>query len=367
MAEHSVKVLCISTHKHPFNTAKIPSEVLKKTFMEAIEVDTRIKPLDAFLNLFSTNSYHIERFYSRDFELRLTEILEEGEFDVIHLESIFCTPYLNTIRSKSKAKVVLRAHNIEFEIWKQLANQEINPLRGWYLNLLAERLKTYEINVLNQVDAIIPITNDDKAEMAKIGVQVPMNVIPIGLDLKNIDAKSLESKSLALYHLGAMDWSPNVEGITWFIDEVWPLINSKFPAVSCSLAGRKMSPSLLSRSNGKLNIEGEVLSVSEFISDKNIAIIPLLSGGGMRVKIVEALAFGKVVITTSLGATGIPFDDGINMLIANTPNEFVEKIGILEANPSLISSIGAKARKLAETEFDLKSLSSKLTYFYSNL
>ena len=124
---------------------------------------------------------------------------------------------------------------------------------------------------------------------------------------------------------------------------------------------------LLSRSNGKLGIEGEVSNVSEFIGNKNIAVVPLLSGSGMRVKIVEALAFGKVVITTSLGVTGIPFDDGINILIANTPTEFVEKIGMLETNPSLITEIGAEARKLAETEFDLKSLSSKLSYFYANL
>ena len=365
--EHSVKVLCMSTHKHPFNATKVPSEVLKKTSMEAIEVNTSIKPFDAFLNLFSSESYHIQRFYSKSFEQRLTEILEENEFDIIHLESIFCTPYLSVIRSKTKAKVVLRAHNIEFEIWTQLANQERNPVKGWYLNLLAERLKTYETKVLNQVDAIISITNQNKVEINNLGVSVPMEVIPIGLDLRKIENAPLQTETLKLYHLGAMDWQPNVEGLAWFLDEVWPLLNSKFPAISCSLAGRKMPPFLLSRSNGKLGIEGEVSNVSEFIGNKNIAVVPLLSGSGMRVKIVEALAFGKVVITTSLGVTGIPFDDGINILIANTPTEFVEKIGMLETNPSLITEIGAEARKLAETEFDLKSLSSKLSYFYANL
>jgi glycosyltransferase involved in cell wall biosynthesis len=367
MAEHSVKVLCMSTHKHPFNTTKVPYEVLKKTCMEAIEVDTRIKPFNALINLFSSDSYHIERFHSKNFELRLIEILEENDFDIIHLESIFCTPYLNRIRLKSKAKVVLRAHNIEFEIWKQLANQEINPLKKWYLDLLAERLKTYEIKLLSQVDAIVPITNKDKAEMTKLGVSVPMEVVPLGVDVDKIESKNLQPEPLKLYHLGAMDWSPNVEGITWFLDDIWPLISSEFPSISCSLAGRKMSPSLLSRSNEKLMIRGEVSDISEFISDKNIAVIPLLSGSGMRVKIVEALAFGKVVITTTLGATGISFDDGINILIANKPSEFVEKIGMLKANPSLITSIGLEARKLAKTEFNLKSLSSKLSYFYSNL
>lgn len=367
LAEHTVKVVCMSTHKHPYNEADIPSQTVKSTTMEAVEMDTRIKPMEALFNLFSSKSYHIQRFYSTDLELRLTQILQENEFDIIHLESIFCAPYLSVIRSKSNAKVVLRAHNIEFEIWQQLAQQEDNPLKAWYLNLLASRLKTYETKVLNEVDAIVSITTKDKVEMTKRGVQVPMTVIPIGIDVEKIEVKSVQSESLKLYHLGAMDWQPNIEGITWFLDEVWPLIESQFPSASCSLAGRKMPASLLSRSGKSLQIEGEISSVAQFISDKNIAIIPLLSGSGMRVKIVEALAYGKVVITTSVGATGIPFEDGKNILIANTPADFVAKIGLLQANPSLIQSIGLEARKLAETEFDLKNLSSKLTYFYTNL
>lgn len=367
MAGHSVKVLCMSTHKHPFEAKKVPSNILDSTKMEAVKMDTRIKPVDAFLNLFSSQSYHIQRFYSKEFELRLTQLLEESEFDIIHLESIYCTHYLKTIRSKSQAKVVLRAHNIEFEIWQQLAKQERNSVKAWYLNLLASRLKAYETKVLNQVDAVVPITKEDKTEMTKLGVSVPMEVIPIGIDVEKINANALHTNALDLYHLGAMDWQPNVEGITWFLDKVWPLAASQFSAISCSLAGRKMPTSLLSLSTENLSIEGEVKSASEFISEKNIAIIPLLSGSGMRVKIVEALAFGKVVITTSLGATGIPFEDEKNILIANTPNQFAEKLAWLQDNPSQITTIGAEARKLAETEFDLKSLSSKLTYFYTKL
>ena len=364
MAGHSVKVLCMSTHKHPFNPAQVPAEFLAGTLMEAVEMDTRIKPLDALVNLFSSESYHIKRFYSTDFALRLTQILKENEFDIIHLESIFCTPYLQEIRAESSAKVVVRAHNIEFEIWQQLAQKERNPLRAWYLNFLASRLKTYETDVLKRVDAI---TNEDEIELNNLGIQIPMEVIPIGMNVTDIEVKPLQTESIQLYHLGAMDWPPNIEGINWFLDEVWPLVEAKYPNIYCWLAGRKMPSSLLSRSKERLNIEEEVSSVSTFFSDKNVAIVPLLSGGGMRVKIVEALAFGKVVITTPLGATGIPFEDGKNILLASTPDQFAEKIGSLETNPSLIRKIGIKARALAEQEFDLKNLSSKLTYFYANL
>ena len=367
LADHSVKVICMSTHKHPFEASKIPSEILKQTEMEAVRMDTTLKPLDAFLNLFSTKSYNIERFYSREFEAKLTKILTETEFDVIHLESIFCTPYLQVIRKLSEAKVVVRAHNVEFKIWEQLAEIAQNPLKKWYLALLASRLKRYELGVLKSVDGIVPITLDDASELEKLGVEIPIQVIPIGIDVSSIELKEPKNDAIHLYHLDAMDWEPNVDGINWFIHEIWPQLEAKLPQVRCSLAGRKMPASLLSYSSKNLKVEGEVSSVAEFVSDKNVAIIPLRSGSGMRVKIVEALAFGKVVITTSLGASGIPFEDGKNILIANTANEFVEKVTFLDENPERSSLISSEARKLAEQEFDLKNLSSKLTYFYANL
>jgi glycosyltransferase involved in cell wall biosynthesis len=367
LAGHEVKVLCMSTHKHWFDAKKVPTDILQKTEMEAVEMDTRIKPLDAFLNLFSSKSYNVERFFSEDFEKRLKDILRENEFDIIHLESIFCTPYLGVIRTHSKAKIVVRAHNIEFRIWQQLAEQESNPLKKWYLKLLASRLKEYEIEVQNKVDGIVAITKDDREGLKQLGVSVPIDVVPIGMNVTEIETKPLQSESIQLYHLGAMDWLPNVEGIKWFVNDIWPKIAREFPDVKCSLAGREMPASLLSHSSGNLIIEGAVSSVSEFISDKNVAIIPLLSGSGLRVKIVEALAFGKAVITTSLGATGIPYENGKNMLISNSPDEFLKQIRLLKDNPELIASIGNEARELAKREFDLKNLSSKLTYFYANL
>ncbi|MCF8276745.1 MAG: glycosyltransferase family 4 protein [Flavobacteriales bacterium] len=367
MAGHSVKVICMSTHKHPFDASKVPSEILAKTKMEAIPMDTRLKPLKAFLNIFNSKSYNVERFFSETFEAKLTGILKETEFDVIHLESIFCTPYVETIRKHSKAKVVVRAHNIEFRIWEQLAKNEVIGIKKRYLNLLATRLKNYEIAVLKLVDGIISITEEDKQAFEEIGVSCPIEVIPIGFNVDAIRPDTLSKHPLSLYHVGAMDWQPNIEGINWFLDDVWPVIEAEFPDIECHLAGRKMPQHLLKLSKGKLKIDGQIDSVQEFVKRKNIAIVPLLSGSGMRIKIVEALAMGKVILSTSAGAEGIPYTDGENLLIANTPEEFVLKLRFLSENPNQIVQIGKNARKLASSVFDQKKLSSKLTYFYANL
>lgn len=367
LAKHNVKVLCMATHKHPFIEEKVPTQVLRNTKMEAVKIDTRIKPLDAFFNLFTSQSYHIQRFDNHLFRTRLIEILQESTFDIIHLESIFCAPYLPVIRQFSKAKIVLRAHNIEFEIWEQLASQETNVLKSKYLQLLASRLKTFEISVFRKVDAIIPITQQDADTITQLGVSTEVLVVPIGIRLEAIAIQPLHTNALKMYHVGAMDWQPNKEGIAWFINEIWPKISTELPTVRCWLAGRNMPDFLLQKSEERLIISGEISSVSAFIADKNIAVVPLLSGSGMRVKIVEALAFGKVVITTSLGATGIPYKNGENILIANTPQEFVQQLKTLQGNPSRIGAISQNARALAESTFNLRELSSKLTYFYDHI
>lgn len=367
MEGHSVSLLCMSTHKHPFNTSKIPDGILTGTEMEAVEMDVRIRPMDAFLNLFSSGSYNITRFYSTAFENRLISIIDNDKFDIVLLESIFCTPYLRVIRENTKAKVIVRTHNVEFRIWEQLAQQETGPLRKLYLKFLAKRLSTFEINTLKQVDGIIAITEEDSLEFENMEVGCPIRITPIGFDVQNISPVILNTDKVSIYHIGAMDWQPNIDGVTWFLDNVWNRITKEFPEIYCHLAGRNMPKRLLGRSKGNLKISGEVDSIEAFISDKNVAVVPLRSGSGMRVKIVEALTQGKVVITTSIGATGIPFTDGENILIANTPDQFVQKVWMLQKAPELITRIGKNARKLAEEKFDLEKLSTELTYFYENL
>lgn len=364
---HDVKVLCMSTHKHPFTKEKVPIQILEKTKIEAVEIDTRINPFDAFLNLFSNHSYNIERFDDANFRAKLVSVLQSTSFDVIHLESIFCAPYINSIRQNSSAKVVLRTHNVEHQIWQGLAQKESNPIKRWYLNLLSSRLKKFELQVLRQVDAIVPITADDESEFRKLEISTNSQVIPIGISTELFEYRIATTEPIHLYHLGAMDWAPNIEGIEWFLDKIWPKIEQEFPSIKCSLAGRKMPENIIERAKGNLHIQGRVDSLEEFIKDKNVAVIPLLSGSGMRVKILEALTAGKVVITTTLGATGIPYQDGENILIADTPKQFMGKIRFLKENPDKLMSIGAEARKLVENEFDLKQVTSKLTYFYSNL
>ena len=363
IGKHKVKCLTMATQKHRFQPDKIPQKIVDETNIEALEIDTRIKAFDAVVNLFSSNSYNIERFENEDFEAKLISILEIENYDTVILESLFCAPYIDSIRKVSSAKIIVRAHNVEFQIWEGLALGEGSFIKKKYLNLLAKRLKSYEVQALNKADEILCITDDDKTVFEQLGVKTTMQVLPIGMNIKALPYKAPKTTTVSMYHVGAMDWEPNIEGINWFVDDIWPLLNGKFPQLKCHLAGRKMPEYLIESSEGNLTIEGEVESMKDFTLDKNVAVIPLLSGSGLRVKIVEALAMGKVVLTTSIGAMGIPYTDGENILIANSAEEFVSQIEKLIEKPILVKNISKGARKLAEAQFDLHNLSTKLTYF----
>jgi len=158
---HQVKVLAVNSFKYTINPDDIPADYKAKTGIELIDVDLRIKPVAAFLNLFTGRSYHVERFISSDFRKRLVEVLQTNHFDIVQMETIFVAPYLETVRACSDAKVVLRAHNIEYLIWSRVADTTPNPLKRRYLRHLANTLKRYELSMLSQFDGIAAITQKD--------------------------------------------------------------------------------------------------------------------------------------------------------------------------------------------------------------
>ena len=184
-ANLDLNIITISTSKHPFLPENYEDDFKKKTRIQGVFVDTRINIIDAFSALVTSDSYNISRFFSPDFDRVLRECLMENEFDVVHLESLFMTPYLDTIRKYSKAKVVLRSHNLEHLIWERLANLEKKSAKRIYLKHLSKKLKKFEEKVLNEVDGIAAISFNDSIRYQSLNCNVPLITVPFGIDLKN--------------------------------------------------------------------------------------------------------------------------------------------------------------------------------------
>lgn len=361
-----LKVLSFNTIKQPIDISTLDETYRDMTRIESVFLDNRIKPFAALFNIFTGESYHIVRFIRRDFEETLSRILQEEKFDFVQLESLFMIPYVETIRQNSSAKVILRTHNIEHLIWKRLSFAAKNPLRKWYLNLLSERLKHYEQWALNKVDAIAAMTPEDKAIIQELGAEVPISIAPVGININEYNIYPEPDKQL-VFHIGAMDWLPNQESVEWFLKSIWPTVKSKVPKARLSLAGKKMPESIRAKASEDIIVHDFIPDGKDFIGKGGIMIVPLLSGSGMRVKIIEGMAMGKAIVTTSIGVEGIPGKNGSEFLLANTAEEFADRVILLLNKPELQEELGKNARSFATNYFDNARIGKELLSFYQNL
>lgn len=364
---HQLRILTVHTHKHGFDRKSLQKQYLQSTQIESVFVDTKINLVDAFSSLVTQDSYNISRFFSADYDMKLQKVLEAETFDVVLLESLFMTPYIDTIRRYSKSKVVLRSHNLEYIIWERVANGSRNPAKKSYLRLLAKQLKSYELRIFGEVDGIVAISQTDEKKYSDLGFSGPIKTIPFGLDTEKIDFDDTTSPELSLFHLGSMDWTPNLEGVHWFLDEVWPLVQSKGLKTTLYLAGRRMPADIKARKDPNVVVVGEVPDAYAFMKHNGIMVVPLLSAGGIRVKIIEGMALGKAIISTTVGAEGIDYESGEHLLIANSPEDFVREIEHLIKHPTEIQTIGNSARQLVCEKFDNRVLTKELVKFFEAL
>lgn len=366
-AGHKVKVLAINSNKYFVDAKDIPEEYREKTKIELVYADLRIKPFDALLNLFSTKSYHVERFINKDLEVAITKILSENRFDIIQLETLFVTPYLELIRKLSEAPVFLRAHNVEFIIWERICQREKNLLKKCYLRHLSRTLKKYELETLQKVDGIIAITAVDATyynNFLPIDRIIP---IPFGIKLDNITAAKnlpLADPSNNIFHLGSMNWLPNLEGMEWFLKEVWPIVKEKNPGITLHLAGREMPDWLDHTGDPDIIIDGEVDDAIAYMRRHRIMIVPLFSGSGIRIKIIEGMMAGCVIITTAIGAEGIDYTHGRNIFICSSKQDFALTITKILRDNSLVERVGKEASEFIIQNHNNSLLINELESFY---
>lgn len=365
-AGHQVVVLAMNTQKHHVTPFDIPQEIKALITFHLVEVPALIRPVELVKNLFfSKLPYNAERFIDKKYRKKLKSLLQKIEFDIVQLEGLYLCPYIPTIRKNSSAKVAYRAHNIEHEIWERTLIQS-KGIRKLYLRILSHRLKKFEIDAINQYDFVIPITDRDKKILKGLGNTKPALTISAGFDTEEVRTFN-PNFAMNLFFIGALDWSPNQEGLIWFIEKCWPMILNSKPNTILKIAGRNAPDWLIDRFDVK-NIEylGEIDNAQTFIAQNGIMIAPVLSGSGMRVKIIEGMLHQKTIVTTAIGCEGIDVKNEIHLFIADDHKEFSKYIVTLLGNREKMLEIGAKAYRFVIEEYDNRYLVRKLTTFFNH-
>lgn len=364
----SVSLLAMNTSKHFFAETELPVAMEHYHEVRTVAVNNSLGPFDALKNLIKGTSYHISRFDIPEYHLALSKWLVEEDFSVVQLETLYLSPYVPTIRKHSSAQVVMRSHNVEHEIWERISNNIRFAPKRWYLRHLTQQLKDYERQQINQYDLLLPITKRDQKRFQKMGFRGESYVLPIGLDTPCGDPRyDSYGRPLSLHFIGSLDWMPNLEGLQWFLNDVWPLIYRRFPELQFHIAGRNMPPSISELAMENIVIHGEVESSCDFVAAHSVSVVPLLSGGGMRAKILEAMSLARVVISTSIGLEGIVAKHRRDLFIADTPTQFVEAIADCLLRERKLERIGRAAATRFHKKYDRRVLAGNLLERYHKI
>ncbi|MEX1188539.1 MAG: glycosyltransferase family 4 protein [Bacteroidia bacterium] len=349
----------IETANHPI-PEQIPADY--PFYWRSANINTEISFFPALKSLLQGKSYNLSRFEDNRYHRLLLNYLQFNEADVIQGEGIYTLSRMQEIRKVNKAKIILRAHNIEYLIWQRMASGEKNVLKKAYLKILAKQLKAEEERIWKSVDGIIAISQQDAEVIQKAGVKCRVEVIGIATDLhKTAIPKNLEIKDL--FHLGAMDWRPNLEGLEWFIKDIWPKVKTEFPSLRLSIAGKGM-PSYLTKMQSNAIDVVQVEDAYDFYMQHGIMIVPLLSGSGIRVKIIEGMALGKIVISTTIGAEGIHAENGKHFFLADDLESFLVIIRKLLSKPSYVNEVSENARTFVFENYRTEVLGATTLEFY---
>jgi len=365
---HEVKVLAMSTPKHSFSEHELSAEYCQKTAFETVSVDTKINYFLAAKSIILNQSYYVNRFFSKDFSNKLIQVLKSQSFDLIQLESIFAAPYIPVIKQYSTAKILLRAHNIEHKIWERLAKQQSSLLKKFAFSILAKKLKRFELSVFSQIDGYMTISEQDYDYFHEQFPNTSGTVIAFGIDPTDYAEEDyIPSENPQLFHLGSLDWKPNMEGVDWFLNEVWEEMHAKFPQLTFTIAGRHIPSKLKTLQLPNVIILGEVADAQEFMHSKDIMIVPILSGSGVRVKIIEGMALGKTIITTSIGAEGLEIENGKHLIIADNKEDFIHAVEKCIKTPDICKIIGENARNFVVLYHNNDLIINKMVGFYADI
>lgn len=363
---HQVDLLCLNPSRNFINSSDIPDYFFQHYRLQTLVINTDISQSGALLNLFSSQPYHTSRFYHPDFKKLLENRFRATHYDLIVLEAPFMGVYLDYIRQLTGSPVVLRAHNVDHLIWQRIAAGTTSVLKRLYLQLQAARLKKFELKLAAAVDALVPISPVDQTYFQKQGITTPSLCSPLGISLPE-NSLPEQDKCRQLGFIGTLDWLPNQEGIRWFIESCWPLVHQKNPKLQFHLAGRKIPIDLQAIHSDGIVVFGEVPDASAFMSSLQLFVVPLHSGSGIRIKLLEAMAMGLPIVSTTVGAEGIPVVNGIHMLLADTAEEFAEAIQLIASDPAYGYELGKKARNLIAEHYNIHKTGRELSAFYRDL
>lgn len=307
---------------------------------------------------FSSRPYAIRKYGRPHVARKLRELVRDGSYDVIVCDFLIAAGVIPWDASCPK---VLFAHNVEATIWKRHHEVARNPLwklLSWREWRSMERAENYYVK---KADLVLAVSQADRDTFARLITPEKLAVIPTGVDIEYFSPPALEEEENTLVFSGSMDWLPNEDGIVYFIREILPLISQRVPGIKLTVVGRKPSralQSLAAEYPTQVHLTGWVDDVRPYLTKGTVYIVPLRVGSGTRLKIFEAMSMAKAVVSTTIGAEGLPVSQA-EIFLADSPGDFAKCVVDLLQDSLMRHRLGAAARQLVESRYSWASVATE--------
>ncbi|MGB2716068.1 MAG: glycosyltransferase [Vicinamibacterales bacterium] len=315
--------------------------------------------VDAARHLTEPAPYAVAKYRSDAFRQRLAALLGSESFDLVVCD--FLVPSIN-MPERLPCPAILFTHNVEAEIWRRHTENARNVLSRWLLKQQWHRMRRFERNALHRFDLVLAVSDADRETFNRLyptAVRRPIHVVQTGVDTGYFSPAPSPSAGQHLVFTGSMDWLPNEDGMLFFVNDILPHIRTAVPDVTLSIIGRAPTPAVqrLADRNG-ITVTGRVDDVRPHVAAGTVYVVPLRIGGGTRLKIFEAMAMGKAVVSTTIGAEGLPVTPGRNIVIADDPQAFAGTVVRLLRDSGMRRQIESEARRLVVERYDWSAVAA---------
>ena len=320
---------------------------------------------DAICELFSRAPLPVVKYRTAGMRAKMRKLMQTHQYDLVHLDMLHLADYMDLC---GNTPVALIEHNVEHVILDRRADNETRPLHRAYLRYQAAKLKSYEGRACQRAQHVVAVSELDAQQLRDLGPGARVTSVPNGVDTEYFRTSQTPRKPTSLVFVGGFTWFPNLDAITYFCEDILPKLLKTIPDIQLTVISKQPDTPVAQEiaKHPNVTLAGLVEDIRPDVDAAAAYIVPLRIGGGTRLKILDALSMSKAIISTSVGCEGLDVEDGKTIVIADTPDAFVQAIVKVLADPAWADTIGRQGRQLVESRYDWAAVAKTLMAVYAD-